>query len=145
MRSLRNAPLAWSCLRQHAISHPRSRFSTWSPLLKSNSRKTPRSPPIQVVHHKYQEQQLEQRQQHQQLSGEDWDGATGSRELVPSPEEDKSLETAPKVKVPLRVIPKAQITPSLRLSPKERMHIEQLTRASPRPSAPPGTMQSEHP
>lgn len=133
MCRLTTAPLVWSCFRQHAVSHHRPPFSTWAPLLKGpNSRKPSRSPPIQVVHHKYQQQQ-------QQLSEKD--DASDSKELVPRPDEDTSLETAHKVNVPLRVIPKAQITPNLRLSPKERMHIEQLTRAPPRPSAPPGTVE----
>lgn len=135
MRSLTTAPLVWPCFRQRAVSHQRPLFSTSAPLLKSpNSRKAARSPPIQVVHHKYQLQKQEQ-----QLS--ERDDASDSKELVPRPDEDISLETAHKVNVPLRVIPKAQITPNLRLSPKERMHIEQLTRAPPRPSAPPGTME----
>lgn len=134
MRRLTTTPLVWSCLRQHAVSHQRPPFTTWAPLLKSpNSRKAPKSPPIQVVHHKYQQQQQEQLSQR--------DDASDSKELVPRSDENTSLETDLKVKVPLRIIPKAQITPNLRLSPKERLHIEQLTRAPPRPSAPPGTVE----
>lgn len=129
-------PLVWSCLRQHAVSHKRVLFSTASPLMKS-PRKPRRSPPIQVVHHEYQQQQ----QQQQRLAKEHV--TTDSQELVPLPDQETAVETAPKVNVPLRVIPRAQITPNLRLTPKERLHIEQLTRVTPRPSAPPGTVETE--
>lgn len=137
MSRFTSAPLVWSCLRQHAASHQRSLFSTGSALLK-NPRKPTKSLPIQVVHHKYQLQQ----QQQNHLT--DKDVTSDSQELVSVPDKDTALETAPKVNVPLRVIPRAQVTPNLRLTPKERMHIEQLTRVPPRPAAPPGTVKRGH-
>ncbi|KAK5064203.1 hypothetical protein LTR84_000036 [Exophiala bonariae] len=128
MGRLTTGPLVWSCIRQHVVSHKRVLFSTASPLLKS-PRKPTRSPPIQVVHHKYQ--------QHQQQRLAQEHATSDSQELVPLPDQETAVETAPRVNVPLRVIPKAQVAPNLRLTPKERLHIEQLTRVTPRPSAPP--------
>jgi len=52
--------------------------------------------------------------------------------LVPQQKEETALDTERHVPVPMRAIPKAQITPNLKLSPRERLHIEVLTRQQPR-------------
>jgi hypothetical protein len=44
----------------------------------------------------------------------------------------------------MRVIPKAEIAPNLTLSPKERLHIEQLTRRLPPRVEPRGTNASRY-
>ncbi len=62
-----------------------------------------------------------------------------STELVTAPNEGKAVESGRKVPVPMRVIPKAEIAPNLTLSPKERLHIEQLTRRLPPRAEPKGT------
>jgi hypothetical protein len=114
------------CARQH-VSLRRTRFSTFQPLLKKRkpqSNKDKDSVPIQVVHHRVLQARRDAEARAAQTSSE-------SRELVPLPNEEKSLDSGRKVDVPLRVIPKAEITPNLTLTPKERLHIEQLTRRLP--------------
>jgi len=55
-----------------------------------------------------------------------------SRELIPDPSKRSSLTEGKRADVPMRIIPKAQITPELTLTPKERLQIEFLTRRPPR-------------
>ncbi|KAK5076069.1 hypothetical protein LTR64_008487 [Lithohypha guttulata] len=55
-----------------------------------------------------------------------------STELVPEKKEEKGLDTGRRVPVPLRVIPKADLNHNLKLSPRERLHIEVLTRQLPK-------------
>jgi hypothetical protein len=80
----------------------------------SNSDKT-KNLPIQVIHNRLKAQK----------------GNDGNKEVVPWANDDKSLDSGRKVPVPLKVIPKADIAPGVTLSPKERLHIEQLTRRLP--------------
>lgn len=109
-----------SCSKQYAASR-RTHFSTVSPRLKaSRPAKNEKDLPIQVVHNR-----LQNKKKHHVTSRSE------SRELIPQKEEDKSLGSRRKVEVPLKVIPEANIAPGLTLSPKERLHIEQLTRALP--------------
>lgn len=53
-------------------------------------------------------------------------------DLVRQQKEQTAVDTGRRVPVPMRAIPKAQITPTLKLSPRERLHIEVLTRQQPR-------------
>jgi hypothetical protein len=58
-----------------------------------------------------------------------------SRELVPCPSTPTSVSKGKRADVPMKVIPKAQITPELTLTPKERLEIEFMTRRPPRTEA----------
>lgn len=59
-----------------------------------------------------------------------------SHELIPSDSETTSLEKRRKAEVPVKVLPKAQIGPTHKLSPEQRLHVEHLTRHPP-PQRPP--------
>ena len=68
-------------------------------------------------------------------SAQQQDGSKGQgqeTDLFPQKEEQTAVDTERRVPVPLRAIPKAQLTPNLRLSPRERLHIEVLTRQQPK-------------
>ncbi|KAK4940428.1 hypothetical protein LTR10_019411 [Elasticomyces elasticus] len=115
------------CSRQHAATR-RTRFSTCQPLLKKKSPKSKKNDlPIQVIHN----QKLQAQKQRDDVPTPSPEQVPTGTELVPSSEEETALDTGRKVEVPLKVIPKAELTPNLTLSPKERLQIEQLTRRMP--------------
>jgi hypothetical protein len=58
-----------------------------------------------------------------------------SRELVPDPSKPTSVSKRKRADVPMKIIPKAQITPEVTLTPKERLEIEFMTRRPPRTEA----------
>jgi hypothetical protein len=58
---------------------------------------------------------------------------TNVTELVPRTQRPGSLHYPQRSDVPARVLPRAQISPGLTLSPKERMRIEFETRRPPKP------------
>jgi hypothetical protein len=58
-----------------------------------------------------------------------------SRELVPDPSKPTSVSKRKRADVPMKIIPKAQITPEVTLTPKERLEIEFVTRRPPRTEA----------
>lgn len=59
-----------------------------------------------------------------------------SKELIASDSERTSLDKRRKVEVPVKVLPKAQLGPTHKLSPEQRLHVEHLTRHPP-PQRPP--------
>lgn len=134
--------LAFStCSRRYAATK-HARFSTSRPLyqkfkplpVEKKKQKKNERVPIQVVYARQQAQQ--------QLEGTRTalpQQSEASTELVVPQQEDWALDGGRKVEVPLKVIPKAEITPNLTLSPEERLHIEQLTRRPPAPVEPKGT------
>ncbi len=119
-----------ACSRQHAASK-RTQFSTFRPLFKKSAPSKKKDQlPIQVVHSQLQAQK--------EAAAKAAAKESTSKGLVPSCDEAKSLDTGRRVEVPLKVIPKAEITPNLTLSPKERLQIEQLTRRLPPRAEPQG-------
>lgn len=58
-----------------------------------------------------------------------------SRELVPDLSKPTSVSKRKRADVPMKIIPKAQITPEVTLTPKERLEIEFMTRRPPRTEA----------
>lgn len=58
--------------------------------------------------------------------------ASQSTELTTQKEEQTALGTDRRVPVPLRVIPKPDLGNNVRMTPRERLHIEVLTRQQPR-------------
>jgi hypothetical protein len=58
-----------------------------------------------------------------------------SRELVPDPSKPTSVSKRKRADIPMKIIPKAQITPEVTLTPKERLEIEFVTRRPPRTEA----------
>ena len=55
-----------------------------------------------------------------------------TKELVPQRKGRTAVDTGRRTELPMRVLPKAQITPNLTLAPKERLHLEHLTRSLPK-------------
>ena len=56
------------------------------------------------------------------------DSRHDGKELAPRQKGETALDTGRRVPVPLRVIPKAEVAPGVKLSPRERLHIEVITR-----------------
>jgi hypothetical protein len=132
MRSLPPALVAdirhafFACSRQHAASR-RARFTTFKPRLEGSEPRKNENLPIQVVHNRLQAQKKDNARPSEPSATP----SAAGRELITRPDEAKSLDNGRKIQVPLKVIPKADIAPGLTLSPKERLHIEQLTRRLP--------------
>ena len=61
--------------------------------------------------------------------------SNSSRELIPNPSKPRSVSGRKRGDVPMIIMPKAQITPDLTLTPQERLQIEYLTRRPPRTEA----------
>ena len=123
------------CGRQHAATR-RTHFSTCPPLFKKSQKSKKNDLPIQVIHN----QKLQAQKQRDDASTPVGQKPSAGTELVPSQKQETSLDTGRKVEVPLKVIPKAELTPNLTLSPKERLQIEQLTRRMPPRSEPKGIL-----
>ncbi|KIW80056.1 hypothetical protein Z517_06671 [Fonsecaea pedrosoi CBS 271.37] len=115
-----------SCSRQYAASR-RTQFSTLHQRLKKSQHPKSESVPIQVVHSQLQAQKPNLARPLIPPAPR----ASENKQLIPQEEQEKSLDTGRDVEVPFKVIPKAEIAPNLTLSPKERLHIEQLTRRLP--------------
>ncbi|KIW98702.1 uncharacterized protein Z519_00363 [Cladophialophora bantiana CBS 173.52] len=118
---------AFQCCSRQCAASRRARFSTLQPRLKSSRPRKDDCIPIQVVHSQLQAQKINQAQPSIPPAPHTPEG----KELIPQEEQAKSLDTGRKVEVPFKVIPKAEVAPNLTLSPKERLHIEQLTRRLP--------------
>jgi hypothetical protein len=71
-------------------------------------------------------------------SGKTSSSRCNATELVPQMPKPGSLQYPRRSDVPARLLPKAQISPNLKLSPKERLQIEYETRRPPKPLAKPG-------
>lgn len=123
-----------SCSRQCAAGR-RSQFSTFRPALKNpRSAKQKEHLPIQVIHSQLQPQPQTKPHALYSLPKK----PPVAKDLVPVSKDGKALDTGRKVEVPMKVIPKAELTPNLTLSPKERLQIEQLTRRLPPRTEPKG-------
>lgn len=71
-------------------------------------------------------------------SGDRKSGRSHTTQLVPRISKAGTLEHPPRSEVPARLLPKAQISPDLTLSPKERLQIEYETRRPPKVLGKPG-------
>ncbi|KAK6369624.1 hypothetical protein LTS17_009530 [Exophiala oligosperma] len=120
-----------SCSRQHVASR-KTQFSTFRPLLKKSPPRRKVEAPIQVVHSQLRAQKEGSVSTRGAKDNAVANGQAGSsKDLVAVQEGGRALQDGRKVEVPYKVIPRADITPNLTLSPKERLHIEQLTRNLP--------------
>ena len=111
-----------SCSRQHAVRKSFA-FTTLQCLNARAPRHSPKHPSVPSTSPPRRHTDL------QQNSSED--NTEDSRDLVPSREDERAVDTGRKVDVPLRVIPKSEVGSKVRLSPQERLHIEHLTRHPP--------------
>lgn len=127
-----------SCSRQHVASR-KTQFSTFRPLLKKSPPRRKVEAPIQVVHSQLRAQKEGSVSTRGAKDNAVANGQAGSsKDLVAVQEGGRALQDGRKVEVPYKVIPRADITPNLTLSPKERLHIEQLTRNLPPRTEPKG-------
>jgi len=119
-----------ACAKQHRLSNTRC-FS----VAPKGCKERPSAPKSgsQQPQWPYNGALTQPKQAHGRSVGTD-DSHTQNTEtdLVPQQKEQTALDTGRRVPVPMRAIPKAQITPDLKLSPRERLHIEVLTRQQPR-------------
>ncbi len=70
---------------------------------------------------------------------------SNSTNLVPQTPAAGAVECPQRSDVPARLLPKAQISPNLTLTPKERLQIEYETRKPPKPSVKPGEQHGAEP
>ena len=127
-----------TCARQHITRRQQSRpFRTLPPLFKKNDAGPGRGgkPPLRLQVTKKNDALPAS---HHPLPASDILPAresASSRELVPDPSKPTSVSGRRRVDVPMKIIPKAQVSPQLKLTPKEQLHIEFMTRRPPRAEA----------
>lgn len=123
-----------TCARQYTAHQPLSRaFGTFQPLSKRNSprpstSKKTASPSGSSKHNVPVQDGLKLGPEVTPMHA----AQQNSTELVPNPSKQTSVADRKRADLPMKVIPKAQITPELMLSPKERLQIEFMTRRPPR-------------
>ena len=119
------------CAQQHA-STKRRPFTVSSVLLKrkaASDKPSKRQPSIAREAKSLSERPLQDAPPNRQA---------GIKELTTTEEDGKSLETESKPRVPMKVLPEAQLTSKHKLSPMQRLHIEHLTRHPPKQQVPKG-------
>jgi hypothetical protein len=124
-----------SCARQSALRAARSAFST-SPLRwKTKSAYRDLSKPLSAYTTplKSDRPDPDKEKTHSRIVPEVRRVPSGpARDLVPSPKKSTSVTPGKRSEVPMKILPKAQITPELTLSPRERLEVEFLTRKPPK-------------
>ena len=127
-----------TCARQHTARQHQSRpFRTLQPLFKRKNgapRRGEESPLNQEVTNKSNALPRSDRPRPASENAPT-NQSVSSRELVPRPSKPTSVSGRKSTDVPMKIIPKAQITPQLKLTPKEQLQIEFMTRRPPRTEA----------
>jgi hypothetical protein len=127
-----------TCAKQHTTrSHEIRSFSTLQPLFKKKHARLDSEikPPSSVeITTKSNISPPRERPQADSLNVSTSELGS-SRELVPDPSKPTSVSKRKRADVPMKIIPKAQITPEVTLTPKERLEIEFMTRRPPRTEA----------
>jgi hypothetical protein len=127
-----------TCAKQHTTrSHEIRSFSTLQPLFKKKHARSDSEikPPSSVeITTKSNISPPRDRSQADSLNVST-NELGSSRELVPDPSKPTSVSKRKRADVPMKIIPKAQITPEVTLTPKERLEIEFMTRRPPRTEA----------
>lgn len=125
-----------TCARQHSARPPLSRDFRTSPYLSKRNQKRPDKVNRDIT-------SVEHSKGNRKVSARDRPNVTSKsaiaqssvhtpKELVLRPSEPTSVSDARKIDVPMKVIPKGQITPELTLTPRERLHVEYVTRQPPK-------------
>lgn len=110
-----------SCKQQHRRSNLRC-FS--SSIISRNDpprKDFPSDPPDRALAPRKQSHAAESNGEH----GRKAQDQTG---LAPRDPEKRAVGTGRRVPVPLKVIPRAQLSPQIHLSPRQRLHVEMMTR-----------------
>jgi hypothetical protein len=127
-----------TCAKQHTTrSHEIRSFSTLQPLFKKKHARSDSEikPPSSVeITTKSNISPPRERPQADSLNVST-NELGSSRELVPDLSKPTSVSKRKRADVPMKIIPKAQITPEVTLTPKERLEIEFMTRRPPRTEA----------
>jgi hypothetical protein len=127
-----------TCAKQHTTrSHEIRSFSTLQPLFKKKHTRSDSEirPPSRVeITTKSDISPPRERPRPDPLNVST-NELDSSRELVPDPSKSTSVSKRKRADVPMKIIPKAQITPEVTLTPKERLQIEFMTRRPPRTEA----------
>ena len=127
-----------TCAKQHTARPRQSRpFRTLQPLFKRNNgvpRRGGESPLKQEVNNKSNALPRSDRPR-PASDNVPTNQSVSSRELVPRTSKPTSVSGRRSTDIPMKIIPKAQITPQLKLTPKEQLQIEFMTRRPPRTEA----------
>ena len=128
-----------SCARTHRVAKTRCRnLSTFPPLRARNrgtSRAIQHAPPANSV----KPSDISDTPKPSTLQSDPLASSrSNSTKLVPRIPKPASLQDPRRSDIPARLLPKAQISPGLILSPKERLQIEYETRRPPKTPEKPG-------
>jgi hypothetical protein len=123
-----------TCARQHRARQQSRPFRTLPPLFKKKQSRSDRelAPPASSEISKTSEASAARVPPPADSRHVSTNESASSRELIPDPSKPSSVSERRRADVPMKIIPKAQITPELTLTPKERLQIEFLTRRPPR-------------
>ena len=136
-----------ACARQHTARRQQSRqFRALQPLLKRDDsrprREVQSSPGLEVTNKNNSpaDGNPPQPASSTVLANE----TVSSRELVPDSAKPASVFGKRRTDLPMKIIPKAQITPEVTLTPKEQLQIEFMTRRPPRTEAKKSILHASH-
>ncbi len=134
-----------SCAKPNSFAKSGRRGFNSFPLLRDHKRTPSRDTesPITAKAFRKGEKSQELPQTSPAKSGQTLSNTRNATELVPRMPKPGSLQHPRRSDVPARLLPKAQISPDLRLSPKERLQIEYETRRPPKAATKPGMRASE--
>lgn len=124
-----------TCAKQYRARRQQSQtFRTLQPLLKKRNSRSARevAPPPRLEVTKTNEALATRVPPQSDPDHVPTEESGSSRELITKPSKPSSVSEIKRADVPMKIIPKAQITPELTLTPKERLQIEFLTRRPPR-------------
>ena len=127
-----------TCARQHRTSRGQSRhFRTVQPLFKRGQPRSSKqvTPPPSLGASKKDNVLPARDPSEAAPQNVPMNDPASSRQLVPDSSKPTSVTGRNRTDVPMKIIPKAQITPELTLTPKEQLQIEFMTRRPPRTEA----------
>jgi hypothetical protein len=124
-----------TCAKQHRARRQQSQtFRTLQPLFKKKQSRSARevAPPPRLEVTKTNEASATRVPPQVGPNHVSTEESGSSRQLITKPSKPSSVSERKRADVPMKIIPKAQITPELTLTPTERLQIEFLTRRPPR-------------
>ncbi len=128
-----------ACARTPSFASARCRISTF-PSLQARNRDiagaAPRLYPAKSVEEVTK--LTDDAEPHPPTNAQQKSSRSNSTSLVPQTPQAGAFERPQRSDIPARLLPKAQISPNLTLSPKERLQIEYETRRPPKASVKPG-------
>jgi hypothetical protein len=129
-----------TCARAYSFAKTARRTLNSSPLPRARNRRNSRDvqelPATNTASDAQSSSQSPERSQVKHDTREP--SRSNTTELVPRVPKPGSLEHPRRSDIPARVLPKAQLSPELTLSPKQRLQIEYMTRRPPKAAEKPG-------